>query len=322
MTFLDLIKLIRHYLKLVISIPIICALLTVAVLLVAPSTYEAKATLLTNGDIALAAGYAQKEAAAHSLNGISVTSEADTTYRTITVEARGEDYGGCIAAVNATVIAAGQDYRAVNSEASITTNEASVAENVSPSVPKTTLIAFFAGILIALCIVVALDMIKMPIKSRKDIETASELPVIGVIPNRDRGERLLANVRFLENETPSSIAVVPIGLTGATLTCSELASAFEHSGIAVSRIPGNPHAEGLNHTSLPGIVTIVECSPLSEGMGAVYIAKDADITIFCAAEWRDSRKTLSSVVSEFRFARAKMGGVVYLTAGYSEESFM
>lgn len=331
MTLFDLFKLIRHYIKLVIILPVACAILVTLGLLVMPPTYVAKATLLTNGDIALAGGFAQTEATTFSKNGIEVSSKNDTSYRTVVIEAEGKDYGGCIAAANATVLAAANDYRSANNQVSITTNsannqvyittnEATYAESTSPSIPKTALIALLAGLFVAVCAVVVIDVVKMPIKSRNDIEAASNLPVIGTIPTRDRGERLLANIRFLGDGQPATIAVVPVGLTGGTLTCAELASAFENVGTAVTRIKGNPHAQSLSAIALPEVVTIVECAPLSEGMGAVYIARDADVTILCASEWRDSRKALANVVEELQFAKANIGGVVFILSGYSEKS--
>ena len=330
MTLFDLFKLIRHYIKLVIILPVACAILVTLGLLVMPPTYVAKATLLTNGDIALAGGFAQTEATTFSKNGIEVSSKNDTSYRTVVIEAEGKDYGGCIAAANATVLAAANDYRSANKAANdyrsannqvfITTNEATYAESTSPSIPKTALIALLAGLFVAVCVVVVIDVVKMPIKSRNDIEAASNLPVIGTIPTRNRGERLLANIRFLGDGQPATIAVVPVGLTGGTLTCAELASAFENVGTAVTRIKGNPHAQSLSAIALPEIVTIVECAPLSEGMGAVYIARDADVTILCASEWRDSRKALANVVEELQFAKANIGGVVFILSGYSEKS--
>lgn len=319
MTLFDLFKLIRHYIKLVIILPVACAILVTLGLLVMPPTYVAKATLLTNGDIALAGGFAQTEATTFSKNGIEVSSKNDTSYRTVVIEAEGKDYGGCIAAANATVLAAANDYRSANNQVSITTNEATYAESTSPSIPKTALIALLAGLFVAVCVVVVIDVVKMPIKSRNDIEAASNLPVIGTIPTRDRGERLLANIRLGDGQ-PATIAVVPVGLTGGTLTCAELASAFENVGTAVTRIKGNPHAQSLSAIALPEIVTIVECAPLSEGMGAVYIARDADVTILCASEWRDSRKALANVVEELQFAKANIGGVVFILSGYSEKS--
>lgn len=59
---------------------------------------------------------------------------------------------------------------------------------------------------------------------------------------------------------------------------------------------------------------------LAKGWVAVYIAKEADITILCATEWRDSRKALAAIVEEFRFAKIKLGGVVFLTSRYPEKS--
>ena len=183
MTLFDLFKLIRHYIKLVIILPVACAILVTLGLLVMPPTYVAKATLLTNGDIALAGGFAQTEATTFSKNGIEVSSKNDTSYRTVVIEAEGKDYGGCIAAANATVLAAANDYRSANNQVSITTNEATYAESTSPSIPKTALIALLAGLFVAVCVVVVIDVVKMPIKSRNDIEAASNLPVIGTISN-------------------------------------------------------------------------------------------------------------------------------------------
>lgn len=72
MTFSDLLRLLRHYLKIAIAIPIACVVITVVVTLLAPSTYEAKATLITDADIALAGGFAQVKRSS-SLKGIAVT---------------------------------------------------------------------------------------------------------------------------------------------------------------------------------------------------------------------------------------------------------
>ena len=314
MTLSDLAKLIRHYLKLVIAVPVVCVVITAVIALVAPQDYEAKSTLLTNGDVSLVGGYAQSEAEAFSQNGIEVSTATDVAYRTTTVIVEGNDRDACIAAANATVRAAAEDVHAVAPEYAISTNEAATAENVSPSILKLMLIALLVGLFLSLCVVILIDAIKKPIKSKSEVETLLGLPVIGMIPNRDRGERLLANVRFSSDETPTSVAIVPAGLTGATLACAELANAFEHSGTAVCRVKGNPHAESIGNVSLPGIVSIVECSPISEGMGAVYIAKEADMTILCIREWLDSRKALTSIAEELKFAKANTIGAIFLTS--------
>ena len=312
MTFSDLLRLLRHYLKIAIAIPIACAVITVVVTLLAPSTYEAKATLITDADIALTGGFAQSEAELFSQNGITVTSKADTAYRTITIFAEGSDYNGCISAANSAINATADEIRKVNPAFTITTNEATYAERISPGLLKLIAIALVLGVFLSICALIVIDAIKKPIKSENDIVTLFDLPIIGRIPNRDRGEKLLANIRFLSEEPLNTIAVIPAGLTGATLTCAELTSVFEHSGVAVSRTKGNPHAEGFKSAALPGILTIVECPSLSEGIGSVYIAKEADITILCVREWLDSRSSLSNMLVELHLAKANIIGVVYL----------
>ena len=107
-----------------------------------------------------------------------------------------------------------------------------------------------------------------------------------------------------------------MGFTGGALTCAELASAIENSGIAVTRLQGSPHAQSFNPITLPNMVTIVECASLSEGMGAAYIAREADVTILCVNEWIDSRKVLVSVVEELQFAQVRPAGIVFLTQHY------
>lgn len=312
MTFSDLLRLLRHYLKIAIAIPIACAVITVVVTLLAPSTYEAKATLITDADIALTGGFAQSEAELFSQNGITVTSKVDTAYRTITIFAEGSDYNGCISAANSAINATADEIRKVNPAFTITTNEATYAERISPGLLKLIAIALVLGVFLSICALIVIDAIKKPIKSENDIVTLFDLPIIGRIPNRDRGEKLLANIRFLSEEPLNTIAVIPAGLTGATLTCAELTSVFEHSGVAVSRTKGNPHAEGFKSAALPGILTIVECPSLSEGIGSVYIAKEADITILCVREWLDSRSALSNMIDELHLAKANIIGVVYL----------
>lgn len=66
MTLSDFFKLIRHYIKVVIIVPVVCAFVATSCCCSNSTKSIAKATLLTNGDIALAGGYAQNEASTFS----------------------------------------------------------------------------------------------------------------------------------------------------------------------------------------------------------------------------------------------------------------
>lgn len=321
MTLLGLGKLVRHYLKLVILLPVICAVAAALMWFLTPATFQASSSLVTNADLAVMGGYAQNEAAKYSQNGIIVTSIANPTTQSIAITAEGKDYGGCVAAANATVLAVGDAVRAANPDFLVNINEAASAIDISQSLSKLVLFAFLIGLFVALCIVIFLDIAKTPIKSRADIEEISELPVIGEIPARDKGERLLANIRFVAGNTPSTIAVVPIGGSGVSIACAELTNALTRAGVAAKRVKADAHAQGLRIEKAAGTAMVIECFPLSEGMGAAYIARDADLTVLCATEWLDSRRVMENVVSELNLAKAKFGGVVLLVDGRPTEDF-
>lgn len=321
MTLLDLGKLVRHYLKLVIALPVVCILIALVINFITPSSFQATASLTTNADLSVAGGYAQNETVRYSQNGITVSSISNPATQSIGITAEGNDYGGCIAAANAAILALSDDIRAMNSDYLVDVVEATAATDTSQSLTKMIILAAFIGVFLAICIVVLLDIKKSPIKSRSDIKEASGLSVVGEIPARDYGERLLANIRFSVGRTPSTIAVVPVSGAGCTIACAELANVLSHSGVAVSRVKANAHAQGLKTNQQAGTTLVVECPPLYEGMGAAYIAREADITLLCVTEWLDSRKVLKNVTNELNKAKANLGGVVFLVDGKPAEDF-
>lgn len=322
MTILDLGMLVRHYLKLVIALPIVCALLTALIFFLTPASFQAIATLVTNADINVAGGFAQNEASEYSQNGIIVSTVVDSATQSISVTAEGNDYGGCIAAANAAVLALRDDILALNAEYLVDVKEATFASNATHNPSMMIAIAFLTGLVVAVFIVAIFDMTRTPIKSREDIERISGLPVIGEIPARDGGERLLANVRFLADGLPSTIAVLPVGGSGASIACAELKNALSRSGIKSIRAKAGAHIQGFKSELPADVVSVVECPPLLEGMGAAYVAHEASFTILCATEWLDSRKVLANVVRELTLAGAKIGGVVFLVDRKPTEDYV
>ena len=153
MTFLDFFRLVQHYLKVLVAIPLICCVISAVFVLIVPSMYTAKAVLLTSGDVALASGFAKSEATFFSKDGVTVEATPQAAYRTVNIEASGREYEAVISAANATVAAAAQDCREANSSVSVTANEATYAEVTSLSLPKALLVAFCAGLFIALCFI-------------------------------------------------------------------------------------------------------------------------------------------------------------------------
>lgn len=313
MTILDLIKLIQRNLKLIIALPVLFAALAIAWSLFTQASYTATASFITNGDLAFAQGLANKEAATYSNSGIQISCSSQSSTKQIMISATGEDSSLCVESANAVAEKAVEEYKSISSSIIATVTKATSAARDTPSSIKMVLVALALGLFIAICIVALIDMIKAPIKSREDTESVSELLVLGTVPSSDGGDRLLANLQFCCEVRPLSVAVVPVGVaTTAPATARELAGAFERSDVRVKLVKGSPHAKKFQVTVPPDAAIIVSCESLSAGMGAAYIAHNADATVLCVSEWTDSKRQLLSTLRELELAKANIAGIAYL----------
>lgn len=89
-------------------------------------------------------------------------------------------------------------------------------------------------------------------------------------------------------------------------------AALERSDVRVKLVKGSPHAKKFQVTVPPDAAIVVSCEPLSVGMGAAYIAHNADATVLCISEWTDTRKQLLSTIRELELAKANIAGIAYL----------
>lgn len=213
MTLLELLKLMRKHLKLVIALPLVCAIATAAVAwLVLPNTYTASVSMyvltksasetdavsstdltasqmITNDVAQLITGnrVSQDTATAlqmSSLNGYDIDVESATTTRVITLSVTGESpqsvaiVANKLAETTDNVAREAMDLQAVN-----VINEAQ--EPAAPSGPPRamyTAVAFLAGIFLAIAIIVLMDMLNTRVRSAEEVEELLGLPVVGRIP--------------------------------------------------------------------------------------------------------------------------------------------
>lgn len=313
MTLHDLLKLLRRYYKVLIALPIICVVITIVFLMLMPANYVATSSFVTSGDLALAQGLASKEAASYSSSQVHVSSTSLSSSKQVVITASGADQAICISAANDVANNAVKQYKETNSSIVGTVSEATYAANNGPSMIRSVIVAFFVGLFIAICIIMLLDAVKMPIKSPRDAETESKLDVLGTAPSVEGGERLLANLQFRCDGRPSTIAVVPVGVASvAPVVARELAGALERNDIRVKLVKGSPHAKKFQVSVPADAAIVVSCEPLDEGMGAAYIAHSAEITVLCVSEWADSKKQLAYTIRELELARANIAGIAYL----------
>lgn len=216
MTLLELLHLLKKHLMLVIVLPIACALAmgivsfgfmpdvytaTTTMYVLSQSGDESNATLQSNlsasqmiaNDVSSliqsdrVKGDTAEQLGLENLNGFDISVSSDTSSRVITLSVEGEDPQLVADVANTmveTVSSVAQEVMNVQSVNSFE-GEDGVEAPEHPSGPSRTMyvvVAFLAGLFVAVAIVVLLDMLNTRVRSAEDVEELLGIPVIGRIP--------------------------------------------------------------------------------------------------------------------------------------------
>ena len=219
MTLLELLKLMRKHLRLVIALPIVCAIaMGLVSFLFMPNTYTAStsmyvlvqsdnttgATMSTDlsasqmitNDVAnlITSDRVTKDTAAalqmNSLDDYDIAVNSETTTRVLTLSVTGQD-------AQSTAIIANELAKNVSAVAQEVMNVQSVnvideaATPESPSGPNRmmyTVVAFLAGLFLAVAIVVLMDVLNTRVRGAEDVEELLGVPVIGRFPAMKEGK--------------------------------------------------------------------------------------------------------------------------------------
>ena len=340
MTLLDLFRLLRRYLALVIALPLLALAVCGVVLYVMSSQEDATPTqmqsrIIVNSQVQPVAGIAASEGRQAVINdeNLKVEAKADTATMTVTITVSNADKGGAVdlpyyaqvansiadKAVataeymyedntmkeNATVFKAQVEYANPDAATQATTAK-------SGGKLKYLLVALLGGLFVAICIVVIIDMVKRPVKSIEGVQDAVELPVLEKLPVSDDGERLLANVRFAsKKERLGSVCVVPVKHAVLAEQASDaLATAAEKEGLKVNRLTLEKRLDQAPVLEDGGL-SVIRCVSLIQGMSAAYAGQHSDAVLLTVSQWSDSMKELESAVAEFKLADTNLVGIVF-----------
>ena len=219
MTLLELFQLLKKHLKLVITLPVVCAIAMGIVSFVAmDNTYTATTTMyvranntddngqmnyndlsasqmLSNDIATLLDSDSVKSGAANELgladlDDYKVSVSSETTTRVITLTVTGTDAKETAEVAKAMASSVSTVAQNVGAAQSINViDEAKTPE--APSGPKRTLyiaVAFLAGIFIAVAYVVLADMLNTRIRGAEEAEELLGIPVVGRIPAMKGGK--------------------------------------------------------------------------------------------------------------------------------------
>lgn len=216
MTLLELLQLLKKHLKLVIALPIVCAVAVAAYAwLFMPNTYTASVSMyvlassedsaskttmqsdlsasqmLTNdvaqlimseritAETASALGMTTSELAKYKVN---VTSS--TTTRLVTIDVTGKGPSTTASVANGIASATSTTAKEIMAVEAVNVIDQAVTPG-SPSGPNRPMyaaVAFLAGLFVVIAIVVVMDMVNTRIRKPEEIEELLGLPVIGRIP--------------------------------------------------------------------------------------------------------------------------------------------
>lgn len=224
MTLLELIGLLRQNLRLVVALPVACAVVTAIYCWgFLPNQYTAEVSiyaltnslnsqssaatnsdysdlqssqLLANDFVQLAENDQLKSDVASqldlaNLDDYDIDVESSTTSRVINVDVTGLDPQVTAQVANTFATELGSmAKRVMGVEAVNIVNPAEVPQDPSgPSRVLYTLVALIAGLFVAIVIVVVRDMLNTRIRSERDVEDLLQVPVIGRFPQVHEGGR-------------------------------------------------------------------------------------------------------------------------------------
>lgn len=219
MTLLELLKLMRKHLKLVIALPIVCAIaMGLVSFLFMPNTYTASTSMyvlvqsdsesastmstdlsasqMITNDVAnlITSDRVTRDTATalqmNSLNDYDIAVQSETTTRVLTLSVTGQD-------AQSTAIIANELAKNVSTVAQEVMNVQSVNvidEAITPENPSGpnrmmyTAVAFLAGLFLAVAIVVLMDVLNTKVRGAEDVEELLGVPVIGRIPAMKEGK--------------------------------------------------------------------------------------------------------------------------------------
>lgn len=218
MTLLELFRLLKKHLRLVILLPVVCALVVgLYSIFFVRNTYTATASMyvlaqgessnstnlysdlnasqmLTNDVAKLLksdriVNQVGSEVGVEELKGYKVDVTSETTSRVITLSVTGSDPQTAADIVNKMIKDVSDVARSVMNIRSVNPINQAQAP-ISPSGPNRllyTVVAFLVGLFAAIVIVVVADMLNTRVRGPEDLEELIDVPVIGRIPTIEGG---------------------------------------------------------------------------------------------------------------------------------------
>lgn len=370
MTLLDLWSLLKKNWWLVIALPMVCAVACWGVTSMQPTSYTATATLVTSDQLAAVNGQATAIASQKSAEtGLAIKAEYNSASSTVTVTATGSNPDAVVAAANEVALAAqkktyeflGQepdaaqaaeqaeeamlDAPATNAaEAallallsdeviSISVTEATAAKAESSNSSKYVIVAFLAGLFLAICIILVRDMVRGSIHNAYEVEESFDLPLLGRVDNRRRqnsdaadahAASLLAALDFACDDARAICLIPTEAAVSATAVVAALEAASEKAERTLTSLPdaiGLPllDAEALNQQlavrmQAEADLSLVVAPAVAESADFAYLAPACGCAVLVLQAMRTKRVHVEDALRQMALSKTEVAGFIMVDA--------
>lgn len=176
------------------------------------------------------------------------------------------------------------------------------AENAQSSgwgLSKIVLVALGGGLVGTAGVLCLIDMVKRPIKSRRDLD-GLDVPVLAVGDNEASAERVWANVTARYGVSPSSVCLVSVKGQKPCALAEGLASVV---GKTVERV---------FDTDAPAMpaVDVRACASFQDSADTILVSRYADVTVLVVRPWENTRADVDAALREAATAKANIAGIV------------
>ena len=373
MTLLDLWNLIKKSWWLAVALPVACALVCWAAAGAIPSQYSATATLVTSGQLNVMSGQASGAAKQQSAEtGYDILTKVDTYDMTVTVTAKGSSAEDCVRIANETAALArtstlellGQESTAGevieeagvadsvepgniedaalyaltilagDEEIGISITEATTATKVSASTGKYIAVAFIAGLLAAICIIVIRDMIRGSIHNAYEVEERYDLRQLGRVRKASSKRRsgaaaedasLLAALDFASEGKPAMCLVPMEDAASAKRIVAELEPVAEAAGKRLACVGENANLTLSDPATLANAIAsqapadadlvFVLAPAVAESADFAYLAPACGCAALVLEAMRTKRTHLEDALRQLALSKTEVAGFIMVNAG-------
>ena len=344
MTLLDVLKLMRHYIKMVVAVVVVCTLagagLGIAKAGLGNAEYTAEAVLTVSEPTAtvsaselmpLTQAIATNVVAENSDDGVSISQEYDLATRTISFTAvAGTEEESIAAANNAAAQTAEQTVALLQEMADQYRSEIATEKSVESSEGEGAVTFGLSERNRA----AALEMVSFTVNdasqaaSNSGKSTAVKYGLVGFLGGLFLAICIMLIVDLVKapltgREDIEKCFDVPVLAEGNARSLGDCLWANVQFAVgetphSVCLVPvGQPVPQEVEDSLSNAVastdandVLISVCPPLGKSMDAAYTARDADVTVICSVPWKDSLRLIADTLREFELAQAKVAGVV------------